>query len=97
MLNFDKHQSSPLNTTKGYARVHRYQRSQPSVSLNVKWSIILTLKELGGEGAVVNLTLTCGFSKNVSSKEMVKPCFFFTFSIILKRIFPENFIEFPQY
>ena len=38
----------------------------------------------------------CGFSKSVSSKEREKPCFFVTFSIILRHIFPENFIEFPQ-
>ena len=38
----------------------------------------------------------CGFSKNVSSKERVKPWFFVTFNIILSNIFPENFIEFPQ-
>ena len=36
----------------------------------------------------------CGFSKTVSSKEKVKLWFFVTFSIILKDIFPENFIEF---
>ena len=45
------------------------------------------------------LTLTpppCGFSKIVSSEETLKPWFFVTFNIILKHIFPENFIEFPQ-
>ena len=36
------------------------------------------------------------FSKNVSSKERVKPWFFVTFNIILRHMFPENFIEFPQ-
>ena len=35
-------------------------------------------------------------SKNVSSSERVKPWFFVTFNIILKRIFPESFIEFPR-
>ena len=50
----------------------------------------------------VKLTLTpppppaCGFSKNVSSIERVEPWFFVTFNIVLKHIFPENFIEFPQ-
>ena len=39
----------------------------------------------------------CGFSKNVSSKESVKPWFFVTFNIILKHIFRENFIEFPEF
>ena len=38
----------------------------------------------------------CGSSKNVSSKERVKPWFFVIFNIILRHIFPENFIEFPQ-
>ena len=36
------------------------------------------------------------FLKNVSSTERVEPWFFVTFNIILKHIFPENFIEFPQ-
>ena len=39
---------------------------------------------------------TCGISKNVSSKERVKPWFFVKFNIILKYIFPENLIEFSQ-
>ena len=39
---------------------------------------------------------SCGFSKNVSSQERVKPWFFVTFSIILSYIFPENFIEITQ-
>ena len=38
----------------------------------------------------------CGFSKNMSSRNRVKPCYFVTFNIILRHIFPENFIEFPQ-
>ena len=46
----------------------------------------------GGQGD----PLPCGFSKNVSSKESVKPWFFATFNIILKNIFAEKFIEFPQ-
>ena len=44
-----------------------------------------------GEG--VNLTPSCGFSKNVSSKGRVKPWFFVTFNIIIRHVFPENFIE----
>ena len=36
------------------------------------------------------------FAKNVSSKERVKSRFFVTFNIILKYIFPNNFIEFSQ-
>ena len=39
---------------------------------------------------------SCGFFKNVSSIERVEPWFFVTFNIILKYIFPENLIEFPQ-
>ena len=38
----------------------------------------------------------CDFSKIVSSKERVKPLFFVTFNIIIRHIFPENFIEIPQ-
>ena len=38
----------------------------------------------------------CGFSKSIFSKEREKPCFFVTSNIILRHIFPENFIEFPQ-
>ena len=47
-------------------------------------------------GGGVNLTSPCGFSKIVSSKKRVTPWFFVTFNIILRHIFPENFIEFPQ-
>ena len=36
------------------------------------------------------------FLKNVSSKKRVKPWFFVTFNIVLRHIFPENFIEFLQ-
>ena len=54
----------------------------------------LTLKRLGGLGG--QFDAPCGFSKNVSSKERVKPWFSVTFSIILSHIFPENFIEIPQ-
>ena len=39
---------------------------------------------------------SCVFLKNVSSIEKVEPWFFVTFNIILKHMFPENFIEFPQ-
>ena len=38
----------------------------------------------------------CGFSKNVSSKEIVKHKFFVTFNIITSHLFPESFIEIPQ-
>ena len=37
----------------------------------------------------------CGFSKNLSSKGRVKPCFFL-FDFIISHIFPENFIEIPE-
>ena len=52
----------------------------------------------GGGGVEVNLTPHphCGFSKIVSSKQKVKPWFFVTFKIIIRHIFPENFIEIPQ-
>ena len=38
----------------------------------------------------------CGFFENVSSEEGLKPRFFVTFNIIIRHIFPENFIEIPQ-
>ena len=68
--------------------------------LNIKVTVIrtnlylLNLKQLGE----VNLAplLPCGFLKNVSSKEMVKPWFFVTFNIIIRHIFSENFSEIPQ-
>ena len=37
-----------------------------------------------------------GFLKIVSSKQKVKPWFFVTFKIIIRHIFPKNFIEIPQ-
>ena len=37
----------------------------------------------------------CGFLKNVSSKERLKPWFFVTVNVIIGHIFPENFIEIP--
>ena len=37
-----------------------------------------------------------GFSTNLCSKERVKPWFFVTFDFILRHIFSENLIEFPQ-
>ena len=60
-----------------------------------KWAKmrILTLKLLGGE---CQFDLSCGFLKNVSSKERVKRCFFFTFNIIIRHIFTENLTEITQ-
>ena len=52
-------------------------------------------KTAGGYGGQFD-PLPCGFSKNVSSKERVKPCLFVTFNIITSHIFPENFIQIPQ-
>ena len=44
----------------------------------------------------VNLTPPpCGFSKNASIKEKVKPWFFVTF-IVISHIFPQTFIEITQ-
>ena len=52
-----------------------------------------TAGRVGGGG---QFDTPCGFSKSVSSKEREKPWFFVTFNIILRHIFPENFVEFPQ-
>ena len=38
----------------------------------------------------------CSFSKNLFSRERVKPCCFVTFNIIVSHICPENFIEITQ-
>ena len=38
----------------------------------------------------------CGFSKNVSSKEREKACFFVAFNNAISHIFPENLTEIPQ-
>ena len=64
------------------------------VNLYLSIQVRFNPKRLGGGGQID--PLPCGFSKNASSKKMVKPCFFVTFKIILKHIFPENSIEFPQ-
>ena len=53
----------------------------------------LTLKGLGDQ---FDPPPSYGFSKNVSSRERMKPCFFVTFNIIIIHIFPENFTESPQ-
>ena len=45
-----------------------------------------------GEGRVCQIDPRCGFSKNVSSRERLKPWFFVTFNIVSKHIFLENFI-----
>ena len=36
------------------------------------------------------------FSKTVSSKQWVEPWFFVTFKVVIRHIFPENFIEIGQ-
>ena len=57
----------------------------------------LTLKQLWGWQGGQSIWLpSCGLSKNVSSKERVKPWFFVTFNIIIGHIFPEDFIEIHQ-
>ena len=45
-----------------------------------------------GEGG--QFDAPCGFSKTVSSKQRIEPCFSFNF--IITPIFPENFIEILQ-
>ena len=52
---------------------------------------MLTLKRVGSQ-----FDPPCGLSKNVSSKERVRPRFFVTFNITISHIFRENFIEIPQ-
>ena len=56
----------------------------------------LTLKRLRGRGGSIWSPSPCGFLNIVSSTDKLKLWFFLTFNIILKHIFPESFIEFPQ-
>ena len=54
-------------------------------------------KTASGGGRKVDLIPPCGFSKKVYLlKRWSNLVFFMTFNITLRRIFPENFIEFPQ-
>ena len=53
-------------------------------------------KMAGGGGGVNFQPPCCSCSKNVSFKDKVKLWCFVTFNIMLKHIFPENLIEFPQ-
>ena len=55
-----------------------------------------TTEEWRGRGGGGQFDPPCSFSKNVSSKERVKTCYFRTFNIIISHIFPENVIESPQ-
>ena len=58
-------------------------------------SQLLALDETTTGGVLQKVVLNpkkTGFSKNASSKERVKPCFF----NIINHIFPENFLEIPQ-
>ena len=54
-----------------------------------------TLKRLGGGGGH-QFDFTCGFSKNASSRERIRPWCFVTFNIIISQFFPENLIKIPQ-
>ena len=51
----------------------------------------------GGGRWSIQFDPPCGFSKNVSPKVMVKPCFVVTFNSFISLIFPEDFIEIPQF
>ena len=62
----------------------------------VKWCLRPPLVESRKSEFLIWTLPPCGFSKSVFSKEREKPWFFVTFNIILRHIFPENFIEFPQ-
>ena len=63
------------------------------LQLSCEYWEIFNSKTAGGRGSI---WLHCGFSKNVSSKERMKPWFFVTFNTIISHIFPENFIKIPQ-
>ena len=68
-----------------------------TASVAIEEFVVLTLKRPGGGGGglVGQFDHLCCFSKNVSSRESIKPWLFVTFDIIISRIFPENFIKIP--
>ena len=51
------------------------------------------MKGIGGQSD----SAPYSFSKNVSSREKVKPCFFVTLNIFISYTFPDNFIEISQF
>ena len=60
---------------------------------------VLTVKNLRGRmvrGDGEFDSPPCGFSKNICSRERMKPWFFVTFNISISHIFPKNFIQIPQ-
>ena len=62
-------------------------------------NLVLALKRLEGarmKGGRGQFQPPCGFSKNVSSRERVKPWFLVNFNIIISHIFPKNFIKILQ-
>ena len=54
------------------------------------------LLNLNPKTAAAGVRVGRGVSKGVSYKEREKPWFFVTFNIILRLIFPQNFIRFSQ-
>ena len=82
----------PDFTTDSFWKLFRKLAVLKRLSWKILWcNSVLTLKRLEGQ-----FDPPCGFLKNVSSKESVKPCFFVTFNIIINHIFPENFNEIPR-
>ena len=60
---------------------------------------VLTVKNLRGRmvrGDGEFDSPPCGFSKNICSRERMKPWFFVTFNISISHIFSKNFIQIPQ-
>ena len=53
----------------------------------------LTLKRFG---VVKLIPPPCGFPNTVFCREELKPLFCVTFNMIIRYIFPKNFIEIPQ-
>ena len=101
--NFNKKKEEEKSMEKYYV----YSFSEHAQHYEIFWKINernLTLKQLGGRGGrelgsdpdPPSPPPICRFSKNVSSKGRVKPCFFVTFNIIISHTFPENSIEISQ-
>ena len=67
-------------------------RKQTSLTTNIN-----PKTAVGGRGKGGNLTPPRDFSKNISSKESMKPWFYVTFNIVINHIFLKNFIEILQF
>ena len=84
-----------LNTLGDSGVIKKFCSKENVYKISVKDCILIKLVQpLNGWG--VNLTLRCGFSKTLPSRDRLKPWFFVTFNIAISLIFPENVFEISQ-